>query len=337
MNIIGLDIGGANLKAAHGDGEACSAAFPLWRSPELLADRLAEIIGRLPRGDEFAVTMTGELCDCFRTKAEGVDSILTAVERVAEGKPIRVWQTVGEFVTPDIAREFPVLTAAANWHALACWAGRAVSDRTALLIDIGTTTTDIIPLDRGLPIAAGLTDRERLVSGELVYSGVERTPVAAVVQEVPFRDVRCPVAAEFFAGMKDVYLLLHRLPEDEADRETANGQPATIAAAHDRLARMICCDVEECSQDDALQIARYVAGQQQLQLLRALRQVVSRLDSVCKTVVIAGAGSFLAEELVSACPLLPCDVERVLLSRLLGESASRAACAFAVARLAAEC
>ena len=33
-----------------------------------------------PAADRLAVTMTGELCDCFRTKAEGVLHILAAVD-----------------------------------------------------------------------------------------------------------------------------------------------------------------------------------------------------------------------------------------------------------------
>ena len=102
--------------------------------------------------DLFAVTMTAELSDCFRTKAEGVDFILRAVEDVAGTTPVFVWQTGAEFVTPAVAREIPLLVAASNWHALATWVGRLVPESGALLIDIGSTTTDIIPLLDGVPV-----------------------------------------------------------------------------------------------------------------------------------------------------------------------------------------
>ena len=123
-HIVGLDIGGANLKAAHSDGACRSCPFPLWKSPDRLAEELARLISDWLPGSGLAVTMTGELADCFETKSEGVDRILTAVEQVAEKTPIAVWQTAGEFVDTGTAREFWQLTAAANWHALATFVGR---------------------------------------------------------------------------------------------------------------------------------------------------------------------------------------------------------------------
>ncbi len=109
--------------------------------------------------------------------------MLAAVELPAGAIPVFVWQTTGRFVTPPEAREAPLLVAAANWHALATFVGRLAPEGSALLIDVGTTTTDLIPLKDGVPIPVGRTDRERLQSGELVYSGVKRTPVCALVRD----------------------------------------------------------------------------------------------------------------------------------------------------------
>ena len=130
MSIIGLDIGGANLKTAHVDGQCVSEAFPLWKHPEQLAERLAAIVDRLPESRTLAVTMTGELADCYASKTEGVHEILHAVEQIAGGRAVHVWNTAGEFVDADVAREFPLLVAAANWHALASWVGRLTPDGT---------------------------------------------------------------------------------------------------------------------------------------------------------------------------------------------------------------
>src|SRR6185369_14920618 len=138
-----------------------------------------------------------------------------------------------------------------------------------LLLDIGSTTTDIIPLLDGNPCPRGRTDVERLQFGELVYTGVRRTPLCTVAPVIPFRDTPCPVAAELFATMLDVYLLLGDIPENAVDCHTANGRPATKSAAHDRLARMLCCDREEFTRDDAEFAARSFAEAQQSQLLAA--------------------------------------------------------------------
>src|SRR5262245_36666371 len=146
FSALGLDIGGANLKAAHIDGAAYFQPFALWKHPELLADAVREILAKFPLFDLLAVTMTGELCDCFETKRQGVEAILDAVVAAAAKLPIRVWRTDGRLVTPAEAISTPRLTAAANWHALATFAGRFAATGSALLIDIGSTTTDIIPL-----------------------------------------------------------------------------------------------------------------------------------------------------------------------------------------------
>ena len=175
--VLGLDIGGANLKAAHTAGPARSRPFALWKDPAGLPAALSALIGEMPRADRLAVTMTGELCDCFETKREGVAAILDAVEGAAGDQPVRVWRNDGRFVDTTAARAEPLKAAAANWLALATFAGRFAPKGPALLLDIGSTTTDVVPLRDGRPVPQGRTDPERLRCEELVYTGVRRTPV----------------------------------------------------------------------------------------------------------------------------------------------------------------
>src|SRR5262245_32221527 len=202
--VLGFDIGGANTKAAHSGGACLSRPFALWQDPEGLALRLLlrELRAALPPANELAVTMTGELCDCFASKREGVSRILSVVGDVAGDMPVRVWRNDGSLVDLAAAQSGDaLLVAAANWPALATWAGRLVPSDPALLLDIGSTTTDIIPLHDGVPVAAGHTDTERLRTGELVYTGVRRTPVCAVLGNEG-------LASEFFATTHDVYVAL---------------------------------------------------------------------------------------------------------------------------------
>ena len=340
MNVLGLDIGGANVKAASGDGHSVCRAFEIWKDPDRLPEILNDIATQLVEqtGSEFdllAITMTAELADCFQTKADGVDAVLRSVEQVANSIPIAVWQTGAEFVTADVARDIPLLVAAANWHGLATFVGRVVRQSAAVLIDIGSTTTDIIPLLNGVPIPHGLTDRERLQSGELVYSGVGRTPLCAIAHTVPFREAYCPMAAEFFASSLDIYLTLGAIPEDPDDDRTANGKPATIEAAHDRIARMLCCDRVEFTADDAELVSRFLADVQKQRLAGPLERVLARLNHDCQAVLISGAGSFLARTLAtenSRCQ----NADVIALSEIFSPEVSEAACAFAVARLAGE-
>jgi hypothetical protein len=335
MLALGLDIGGANLKAASSVKEAKTTPFEIWRAPRELTPRLRELIEGFPKPDVLAATMTAELADCFAVKAEGVAAIVAAVCDAAGGTPVIFWQAAGRFAPPEVAAAQPKSVAAANWHALATWAGRLAPRGKALLFDIGTTTTDIIPLHDGRPVARGSTDLERLLDHELVYTGFRRTPLCAVASQVVVRGRLCPVAAEFFATTLDVYLLLGLAAENAADMNTADGRPATIACAHDRLARMVCCDREEIDLAEARAIARCFALAQQLQLSAAITEVVSRDAARLGTVILAGSGALLAGKILAEHPHAQ-GATTIRLADSLSAELAEAACAYAIAVLATE-
>jgi probable H4MPT-linked C1 transfer pathway protein len=333
VSIVALDIGGANLKAADGLGYARSRSFALWRTPELLAVELQSLIGEAPHCDHLAVTMTGELADCYATKAIGVRSILNAVESAAAGRRIVVYLTTGEWATVDDARETPLLAAASNWRALATYANRFASSWPAVLIDMGSTTADIILLRESGPCPAGKTDPERLVSGELVYTGIERTPVSAIVQRLPWRGETCPVASELFATSADAYLLLGETPEDVHSIDTADGRSMTRAAAHARMARMVCADTTMFTEADARAAADAICDAQLAMLETAARDVSARLRQPPQTLILSGQGEFLLRQLAAR---LPWQCEVLSLTKELGAEVSRCAPAHALAVLARE-
>jgi (4-(4-[2-(gamma-L-glutamylamino)ethyl]phenoxymethyl)furan-2-yl)methanamine synthase len=329
MNGLGLDIGGANLKAAHSGGQAFNLPFALWKTPALLPDALGRLLRNMPSFDALAVTMTGELCDCFENRRQGVLAILDAVTSVAGQTPIHVWRNDGRFVDLAAARATPLQAASANWLALATFAGRYAANGAALLIDIGSTTTDILALLDGRPRPEGRTDPERLRASELVYTGVRRTPLCAL------QGWGCRIAAEVFATTLDAYLLLGYLPEDAADTNTADGQPATKACAEARLARMICADRETSTAEERRYLAETALDFQTTMLGVAINDVARRLRALPQTVLFAGEGEFLIRlTLEKQQRIPPCRV--VSLGRELGPAISRAACAYAVAMLVAE-
>jgi len=333
MRWLALDIGGANLKAADGQGFAASRHFPLWQQSARLAEALRTMIAESPPSDHLAVTMTGELADCYRTKTEGVLQILASVEAAADHRHTRVYLTDGRLVTPAVARSMPPLVAASNWHALAMFAGRYARQGHALMVDIGSTTCDIIPLVDGVPQAAGRTDPERMLSGELVYTGVERSPVCAVTSLLPWRMQACPVAQELFATTIDAYLLLGDLSENPKYKVTADGRPATREFALDRLARMFCADRTTFSSEDALQAAKAIRAAQLEQLATAMTKVIARQTSPPQTLIISGRGEFLTKRLVAKLRLA---VTMISLNDELGSLVSRCAPAHALAVLASE-
>jgi hypothetical protein len=333
MGWLALDIGGANLKVADGAGYAASQSFPLWKTPHRLSESLSTIIARAPQADRLAVTMTGELADCFQTKTEGVTFILDAVERAADGRHTRVYLTDGALVSVEEARRTPLLAAASNWHALARFAGRFAAQGGGLLVDIGSTTCDVIPLLDGRPAASATTDTERLAAGELVYTGVRRSPVCAIVGAAAWRGRQCPVAQEVFATTWDVYVTLGDLPEDPQADETADGRPATRIAARDRLARCVCADRDTFDAQDAKALAGAVAIAQTSKIGIAASQVLRGMAQPPRTAIISGLGEFLARRVVERLKL---SATLVSLSDLLGPVVSQSAPAHALAVVAAE-
>jgi hypothetical protein len=331
MTWLGLDIGGANLKAADGRGWARSAPFPLWRNPGGLAAALAALVESAPAAERLAVTMTGELCDCFRTKAEGVRHILRAVTEAAAGREVRVYLVSGGLVPVQQALVSPELAAASNWHALARFACRFIGGESGLLIDVGSTTTDIVPLVNGAPRPRGLTDSRRLLAGELVYTGVGRTPICAITRFLPWRGGQCPVAAELFATAADAYVVLGQIAEQPTADWTADGRPLTKEFSRERLARMICADGSTFTEADAELAAAAVREAQTRQLRDGIRRVA--VERPPETLILSGVGEFLAQEAIRG--VLP-QVRVIRLSERLGAEVSNAAPAHALAVLAGE-
>jgi (4-(4-[2-(gamma-L-glutamylamino)ethyl]phenoxymethyl)furan-2-yl)methanamine synthase len=326
MDVLGLDVGGANLKAAHTRGGARLRPFALWKDPAGLAGALRDLLRGWPPFDLLAVTMTGELCDCFESKRQGVNAILDAVESAAGGVPVRVWRTDGGFADVAAARAAPLRVAAANWLALATWAGRHARSGPAILLDVGSTTTDVVPLLDGRPVPLGRTDPGRLLARELVYLGVRRTPVCAVLGGEG--------AAELFATTLDVFLVLGETAEDPADTNTADGRPATRAAAHARLARMLCADLETSTDEERLALAERVRDSLVNLLGSAVGAVAGRLPAPPRTFLLAGSGEFLARRALTQWRSY--SPSRVIsVAELLGPEVSQAACAYAAAVLAA--
>ncbi len=333
MNWLALDIGGANLKVADGVDYAQSYVFALWREREKLAQQIRTAIFEAPPCDHLAVTMTGELADCFESKTAGVRYILQAVSGGSDNRHTRVYLVDGRLVTPQVAATLPHLVAASNWHALARFAGRFAPQGAALLIDVGSTTCDIIPLSDGKPAATGQTDTERLQSGELVYTGIERSPIAAVTQSVPYRGQSCPIVQEVFATMQDAYVLLDEINEDLSNTNTCDHRPLSKAASRVRLGRMIAADGDEFNHRDAVAAAHSIAKAQAATLATAIAKVQARLPAPLAAVILSGHGEFLAK---SALATLPNPVPAISLTEKLGLTISRCGPAHALAVLARE-
>jgi len=340
ITIVGWDVGGANVKAAwlaYEQSEAqtvqvASRPFEVWRDkdrlPKVLQTVLAEVTAEMPQA--MALTMTAELADIFCTKREGVLFVLDSVLATFPDCTGYALSLSGEFIPLKEARTRPLDFAAANWLATALFMARQYPD--CLLVDVGSTTTDIIPILDGRVANHGRTDLERLIAGELVYTGALRTHLAAIVHAVPVGGRFCPVSSEYFAISGDVHLILGHLGPEDYTCPTPDGRPPTVTSARQRLARLVCADTEMLSPAEIDEIAHYIHQQQLQQISEALQQVLSRLVGRRNLAVVAmGSGAFLASEAGRSLGLTVFDLEA-----RWGREASAVAPCLAVAHLLAK-
>jgi len=331
MPTIGWDIGGVNTKAAHVAGDEVLSVvgrpYEIQRAPCALVPLLREMFAEAGGHESMphALTMTAELSQMFRTKREGVRFVLQAVEEAFPGTSIRLYSVDGSFLTPAEARDTPLSVAAANWAATA----RVVADHhpDALLVDIGTTTTDLIPIAGGRVAALGRTDPERLMSGELLYTGALRTPTEAILGCVPLHDGLAGVSAEGFALSGDVHVWRGDLDPDDYTCPTPDGRPPTREFAGERLARMVCADREMLDEVSISRLADTVARAQVRSIQAAIQRVLERHSSI-RVAVVTGLGAFLGAAAAAAL-----NLEVVPLSHRLGDAGARCAPAVAVALL----
>ncbi|MCK4652152.1 MAG: H4MPT-linked C1 transfer pathway protein [Methanosarcinales archaeon] len=316
-SIIGIDIGGANTKVASANGTITETHYiPLWKDttlPRLLSD----IAGRI-KPAMVGVVMTGELADCFESKIQGIRFICDAVDDAFSESRVYYLNNKCEFTdSPDAS------LAAANWAASAGFLAR---DYDCVFVDVGSTTTDIIPIAGGGARAGG-TDFERLQRDELLYSGVLRTNVATLLDRIVLDSARCRVSSELFAITGDVYRVLGMIEESDYTCETPDHAGTTVEESIRRLARVVCADTDEISEYAVYEIAEQVREAQVRELGSAIDAVLKRhgLDHVIGT----GIGEFLIEGAVDEISSVPCS----FISDMYGTDVSKVFPAYAAAKL----
>lgn len=301
--VMGWDIGGVNIKVCRvpvgGDEDliqSLSRGFEIWKKPQALAGLLREMADALGPVESMAVTMTAELSDAFESKRQGVTFILKALSQAFPGIDIRLLGIDGVMVPLADALGRPLDFAANNWLASALYV--ATRHPHCFLMDMGSTTTDIIPIVHGRLDAQGRDDTSRLAAGELVYTGALRTNPNTLVRSAPFMGRMVPVADEYFCIMADVHNLLGHITEQDYSCPTPDGRGKAVEDSHARLARLICADQEAMSLGQARFLAGYIHERQMEVISRAWHQAASRVERPHEMPwFVVGQGGFLLKDL----------------------------------------
>ena len=335
-DIIGWDVGGAHLKAARVSAAgvvraAIQVPCALWRGMDELQHAMAVAASHVGFSDRHAVTMTGEMVDLFPDRSSGVSEIAKfVVNRLLNGT-VRFFCGEHRFVAIDEVKNNAAAIASANWRASVEFIASKISD--GVFIDIGSTTTDIVAISDGVPRFRGRDDYSRLVCGELVYSGVVRTPLMALSDRVIFRGENVPVIAEHFATTADVYRVLGVLPEAADQYPSADAAEKTSFASACRIARMIGRDAASEPFENWRELANVFRAAQLAKITAALETISARESMI----IGAGSGDFLIRQIAEDAHRGYSSFSQLLeLDAVSAESANYIAPAIAVALLALE-
>jgi len=341
IKVLGLDVGGANIKAACmkiedkalKNAKILTEYFPIWkRGKENLEKPLKALRSNFENIDLLALTMTAELSDVYFSKKEGVLHILNVVENVFSNIDVKVLSVKGKLLTIEEARKNALDVAAANWFSTGWLASKLSKD--CIIVDVGSTTTSIIPVLNGRVAAKGMNDLEKLMVGELVYTGVLRTNVAAIVSQVPIKRKIANVSSEFFAQSGDVHLILGNIKPDDYTVDTPDGRGVSLNEAAARIARIVCADLNLLTINEVKAIAKYVYEAQIQQIVKGLRKLIKNFPSFrFKPAYTAGlGGKILAWKALKKAGFK--DLKD--LSKFIGVSEAKAVSAFSLALMGAE-
>ena len=225
--------------------------------------------------------MTAELSQAFRTKREGVAFVLDALAEAFPGDPLRVYTVDGRFLDAGGGPGRPArgrrVQLGGHGHAR-----RPVTSRTRILIDIGTTSTDIIPIAGGRVAARGphrpgaALERRAGLHRRAPHAG--RGGGAATV---PLGADAPAVSAEGSPRWATCTCGWARSTPADYTVPTPDGRPATREFAGERLARVVCAD-REMLDEAAIDAHRAGAGGRAARAGgRGMRRVPHRATRSC--------------------------------------------------------
>jgi probable H4MPT-linked C1 transfer pathway protein len=302
--ILGWDLGGAHTKAALIDNTGRvknveQAPCPLWQGLNHLHSGIDSVIQSINgnyKDLRHAVTMTGELVDLFPNRDSGVKVLIETMGSHFSSEMLAIYAGPAGFLNPAHALGHSSEVASANWFASASWLAERLPE--GLLIDVGSTTTDLIPFADKHVLTRAYSDHQRLINQTLIYTGVVRTPLMAITDKAPFDGEWVHLMAEHFATTADIYRLNGDLPESADLLPSADNGEKSVKGSARRLGRMLGVDAAVTDLNAWRNLSRYIAEQQLRLLVDACERILCGPGlSSNAPLVGAGVGRFLVERI----------------------------------------
>jgi probable H4MPT-linked C1 transfer pathway protein len=127
-----------------------------------------------------------------------------------------------------------------NWHSIGKYLTNFV--KNALIIDFGSTTTDFICIKDGKIMNKAFNDFKRLLNGEILYTGLIRTPLFAIKKNIKYKSKNISIIPEYFANTSDIYRINKQIKKEfDIDDET-DFSDKNVIGSYKRIARSFGMD-----------------------------------------------------------------------------------------------
>ena len=289
ISYIGLDIGGANLKVV-GLNRNKKIIFveqfkcPIWRGTDVLVDKF-KIFKNLNPEALMGITMTGELCDNFLNREDGVKKIIGCTQKI---KCLKYFFTNNK----DRFKKKPShkQVASMNWLATAEFISKKITN--GLIVDFGSTTIDLILIKNKKCANIFFDDFNRINNSELIYTGCTRTPIFGITNQVILKKKIYNIIPEFFSNTADLYRAIKILPDDLDLYESADGKNKSRTNSLRRVARNFGLDYNTGNKSLILKLCKKLISIQLNNLHLIINKIFSKNNFFNKTtpIILCGIG-----------------------------------------------
>ncbi|BBE30071.1 hypothetical protein OSSY52_02120 [Tepiditoga spiralis] len=256
MEILTLDIGGANLKYCIFSFQSNKIEIKEYDELNILNNNLnvfelflkKEIFKITSKNsiDKILFTQTASLI--YENNKEGVKKIASILKEVFKGEIFMF--TPDRLINIEIL-DFERYTECYNWAITR----ELCKDRKGIIIDMGSTSTDIIPI---LEKENNKNNIMRLIDGEVNYLGMVRTILQSVIKTVPYKNFDVPIIAEPILKTGDIFYYLDMIPYNKHLNYSSNIKFINKLEIENKICQLIASDKNFLSKEEINIIIKYI-------------------------------------------------------------------------------
>ena len=285
---IGWDIGGSNTKISIIKSNKAKSEvheIELWRDAGLSKlKKLISDLGTNQNGTYHGITLSGEMCDIFPSRENGINTILSFFKKFSSNT--YVYSSSG-FIKLHKIREHKKV-ASMNWYSV----GEMISKKidNCIIINMGSTTTDFIMIKNNTIINKREDDFTGINNDELLYTGFLRSPIYALTDEVRVNMISYKVIPENFSSMADIYQILKIIDIKYDYSSRADRRSKTILNSYKRVARSFGFDFKHNHKKIIEKLCQEIMHIHITKIYRSLRIIIKKNSYKNNNVKIIGLG-----------------------------------------------